>query len=182
VDGTPVELRVRVQQRWKTPRYEVFLADGKYLSGIVWRAGNKLGSTEGSTFGSRKAALRSLIQLCLYLRPEPTVPTVSRRGRSKKTQIPSDSLQTLVACPACAALVGTHRSAIGIRIPRRSRFAIDGSQAQQTWRLFELDPVSKRTRYCFTPPQQCCTFFHCCRNTVRYVRPWRPFSHRRPEP
>ena len=64
LDNTTVELRQRTSKRWACPRNEVFLAGGPFSSGMVWKVGHKWASTEGPTFDSMRAALRSLISLC----------------------------------------------------------------------------------------------------------------------
>src|SRR5262245_22706443 len=99
VNGVIVEIRTRISKRFTGPRYEIFLNGGAYSSGTVWRSGTKWASTEGPTFSSRRAAIASLIDLCVR-RPGRVV--AGEPARSKIQSAPDAvARRTLVTCPVC---------------------------------------------------------------------------------
>ena len=106
VKGVSVEIRVRAWKRWTTPRYEIFLDSGRYSSGMVWREGRQWASTEGPVFTSRRAAIASLIDLCL--RPRSNRPANAQRGPSNS----AGTSKLLATCPVCAVAVRRHRLAL----------------------------------------------------------------------
>lgn len=64
VNNVTVELRLRQWARWKTVRYEVFLAERTWSSGMIWRSGRRWLSTVArgpADYPSRSAALRFLV-------------------------------------------------------------------------------------------------------------------------
>lgn len=111
LSGTPVEIRIRRWRRWTSPRQEVFLAGGKFSSGMLWKVRNKWHSTEGPTFSSRRNALLSLIRLCILSRP-----AIRRLQAAAPSQLPvvvqhHAAVQRLAICPTCRASVRLDRLA-----------------------------------------------------------------------
>jgi len=110
ISGVQVELRPRVGRTRGSARYQVFLASGRYSSGTVWRAGRKWLSTEGPTFGSRKAAIRSLIQLCVR-RQRSHLVDAKRASQERVRPFPNAASGNLRPCPVCSVSVRRDRVA-----------------------------------------------------------------------
>ena len=156
VMGIPVKIRKRTSKRWAHPRYEVFLNNGEFCSGKLWRSRSKWASTEGRTFSSRRAGIKSLIELCLHRQKQYKCSVPKRIARV----VPSPS--NFAICSICRVSIRRGRLASHVR---RVHSAFPDSHAESV-----VEPLVR--------PAQALTLVRCTRCSA-LVKPSRLDRHLR---